>query len=193
MRSVSLVEGTTRRLTFALLADTIAVQSLSDPSLVGYTDDITIAAAAKANADSVPSGTQISLLTIPAPTSTNYNGARDPTVKNPAPTAVTGRPSSSQPPSTTSSSSPPSSSSASSSRRASSSGSLSSLTPLSSADVTSPASSLAALPTSAASLAQASSSAQSSIPSSGAGSSIGMLRNSVVVLGVVLAGLLQLA
>lgn len=74
----------------SLNADTIAVQSLSDYSLIGYTDDITVAGPAKANADNVVSGTKISLLSIAGPTTTNWGAAQDFNGQTPSPTAVTG-------------------------------------------------------------------------------------------------------
>ncbi|BGP03389.1 hypothetical protein NBRC10513v2_007122 [Rhodotorula toruloides] len=79
---------------------TIVVQSLSDSSLAGYTDMINITAPNASSpsavpAAQIPSGTVASLVTIPAPTSTNVGASVAYTGKIPAPTAVTGAPSSS--------------------------------------------------------------------------------------------------
>ncbi|GAA5930997.1 uncharacterized protein JCM15063_002517 [Sporobolomyces koalae] len=75
---------------------TIVVQSLQDPNEAGYTDMITIAAQNASNSNSnIPSGTAVSLETIPAPTSTNYGASTYPSISVPAPTAITGSPSSS--------------------------------------------------------------------------------------------------
>ncbi|GAA5973517.1 hypothetical protein JCM11641_007094 [Rhodosporidiobolus odoratus] len=69
---------------------TIVVQSLSDESLAGYTDMITIAAAnSSLTVDNPPSGTDVTLLTIPAPTSTNLGASTRYSGKIPDPTAVT--------------------------------------------------------------------------------------------------------
>lgn len=68
-------------------ADTIMVQSLSDSSLVGFTDAITIAASSNNSPD--PADTSVTLLTIPAPTSTNLAGSTSFSGKIPRPTAVT--------------------------------------------------------------------------------------------------------
>ncbi|ORY86019.1 hypothetical protein BCR35DRAFT_351574 [Leucosporidium creatinivorum] len=182
---------------------TIAVQSLSDPSLIGYTDNINIIKSSGSG-----SGTAVSLLTIAAPTSTNYNGATSFTGKIPDPTAVTGGSGSSK---TQAASSAASSSQASSSSSdsASSKGSKlrspssSSSSTSDSASSTSPASSSAALSSdssssssnSAGSLAaqgSASSSAAAvatSTPSSGAGrTSVGVgaaVMMMMMVVGVV--------
>ncbi|GAA5989811.1 hypothetical protein JCM10908_002330 [Rhodotorula pacifica] len=73
---------------------TIVVMSLEDSNTVGYTDSITIANVNSSSPSNVPSsevptGTAASVLTIPAPTSTNL-GASIPYNGNlPAPTAVT--------------------------------------------------------------------------------------------------------
>ncbi|GAA5909603.1 hypothetical protein JCM5296_002367 [Sporobolomyces johnsonii] len=70
---------------------TIVVTSLSDSSLAGYTDMITIAAQNSSNSVSdIPSGTDVSLVTIPAPTSTDLGASTSWTGSIPAPTAVTG-------------------------------------------------------------------------------------------------------
>ncbi|GAA5928111.1 hypothetical protein JCM1841_006136 [Sporobolomyces salmonicolor] len=70
---------------------TIVVSSLSDASLAGYTDMITIAAQNSSNSVSdIPSGTDVSLVTIPAPTSTDVGASTSWTGTIPAPTAVTG-------------------------------------------------------------------------------------------------------
>ncbi|KAK4330509.1 Proteophosphoglycan ppg4, partial [Rhodotorula toruloides] len=74
---------------------TIVVQSLSDSSLAGYTDMINITAPNASSPSAIPSGTVASLVTIPAPTSTNVGASVAYTGKIPAPTAVTGAPSSS--------------------------------------------------------------------------------------------------
>ncbi|KAK4048558.1 hypothetical protein OIV83_004726 [Microbotryomycetes sp. JL201] len=55
---------------------TVAVTSLDDSSIAGYTDNVNIVPAAN-DASPGPSGTQISLVTIQAPTSTNYNSAHE--------------------------------------------------------------------------------------------------------------------
>ncbi|GAA5904483.1 hypothetical protein JCM8208_004205 [Rhodotorula glutinis] len=97
---------------------TIAVQSLSDGSLAGYTDAITIAPynasspSAVASAD-IPSGTSASIVAIPAPTSTNYDASTKYTGKVPSPTAGAGSPSSSSSPASSSSVAASSTSSAS--------------------------------------------------------------------------------
>ncbi|BGP35260.1 hypothetical protein JCM10296v2_007095 [Rhodotorula toruloides] len=79
---------------------TIVVQSLSDSSLAGYTDMINITAPNASSpsavpAAQIPSGTVALLVTIPAPTSTNIGASVAYTGNIPAPTAVTGAPSSS--------------------------------------------------------------------------------------------------
>lgn len=94
------VPGCARRTpTISLLilasADTIVVQSLSDPSMAGYTDMITIAPANSSSpshvpASEIPSGTVASILTIPVPTSTDFGASTWYTGSTPAPTAVTG-------------------------------------------------------------------------------------------------------
>ncbi|KPV71905.1 uncharacterized protein RHOBADRAFT_56286 [Rhodotorula graminis WP1] len=111
---------------------TIAVQSLSDGSLAGYTDAITIAPynasspSAVASAD-IPRGTSASIVAIPAPTSTNYDASTKYTGKVPSPTAAgaaTPSSSSSTPASSTSAAVPSTSSASviSTSVRASSTG-----------------------------------------------------------------------
>ncbi|POY72913.1 hypothetical protein BMF94_4074 [Rhodotorula taiwanensis] len=79
---------------------TIVVQSSDNPNLAGYTDMITIAAANSSSpsavpASEVPTGTNASLLTIPAPTSTNVGASVAYTGNLPAPTAISASPSSS--------------------------------------------------------------------------------------------------
>ncbi|SDA05370.1 BZ3501_MvSof-1269-A2-R1_Chr12-1g03354 [Microbotryum saponariae] len=66
----------------------IAVTSLRDDSLVGYTDLIRIAPANSSTADDAPDGTSVSLLNIPSPTSTNLAGATVFDGKIPSPTAI---------------------------------------------------------------------------------------------------------
>ncbi|GAA5846685.1 hypothetical protein JCM9279_003410 [Rhodotorula babjevae] len=79
---------------------TIAVQSLSDGSLAGYTDAITISPynasspSAVASSD-IPRGTSASIVAIPAPTSTNFDASTKYTGKVPSPTAGAGSPASS--------------------------------------------------------------------------------------------------
>ncbi|KAM0786066.1 hypothetical protein ACM66B_006877 [Microbotryomycetes sp. NB124-2] len=95
---------------------TVAVTSLDDSSVAGYTDNVNIVPAAN-GADPGPSGTRISLITIQAPTSTNYDGAVSETGQAPSLTAVTAVSSSTTTPASSSvpaSSSAPRSSSASS-------------------------------------------------------------------------------
>ncbi|GAA5881615.1 hypothetical protein JCM16303_005510 [Sporobolomyces ruberrimus] len=70
---------------------TIVVQSLDNPDEIGYTDMITIAG----GSNNAPSGNSVSLVTIPAPTSTNYGASQKPGISIPSPTAVTGQPTSS--------------------------------------------------------------------------------------------------
>ncbi|BGP27575.1 secreted protein [Rhodotorula toruloides] len=77
---------------------TIVVQSLSDSSLAGYTDMINITSPNASSPSAVPSaqipsGTVASLVSIPAPTSTDLGASVAYTGKIPAPTAVTGAPS----------------------------------------------------------------------------------------------------
>ncbi|BGP58092.1 hypothetical protein JCM8202_006206 [Rhodotorula sphaerocarpa] len=96
---------------------TIVVQSLSDPSMAGYTDMITIAPANSSSpshvpASEIPSGTVASILTIPAPTSTDFGASTWYTGSTPAPTAVTGATSS---PTTVANTPPPADSSGGSS------------------------------------------------------------------------------
>ncbi|GAA6011537.1 hypothetical protein JCM10207_002651 [Rhodosporidiobolus poonsookiae] len=70
---------------------TIVVQSLSDESLIGYTDMITITGPNKTTTvDDPPSGTAVSLLTIADPTATNRAASTKWTGRIPAATAVTG-------------------------------------------------------------------------------------------------------
>ncbi|GAA5932134.1 hypothetical protein JCM10213_006765 [Rhodosporidiobolus nylandii] len=70
---------------------TIVVQSLSDQSLAGYTDRITIAAEnSTLTVPNPPSGTEARLLTIAAPTATNAGASTSYDGQIPAPTAVTG-------------------------------------------------------------------------------------------------------
>ncbi|GAA6059937.1 hypothetical protein JCM10212_003077 [Sporobolomyces blumeae] len=64
---------------------TIVVQSLSNPDEIGYTDMITIAAGN--STENAPSGTSVSLVTIPAPTTTNYGASTQYTGSIPSPTA----------------------------------------------------------------------------------------------------------
>lgn len=72
-------------------ADTIVVQSLSDDSLVGYTDRITIAAAnASLTVNDPPSGTIALVEVIADPTSTDTDASTKYTGTVPKATAVTG-------------------------------------------------------------------------------------------------------
>ncbi|KAK4053643.1 hypothetical protein OIO90_003882 [Microbotryomycetes sp. JL221] len=66
---------------------TIAVTSLDNPSIIGYTDNVNIVAAPKGS--DAPSGTRISLVTIQGPTSTNFDAAVSNTGQVPSPTAQT--------------------------------------------------------------------------------------------------------
>ncbi|GJN93914.1 hypothetical protein Rhopal_006973-T1 [Rhodotorula paludigena] len=82
---------------------TIVVQSLSDESLIGYTDMITIAdynasSPSAVPAKQVPAGTSVSLLTIPGPTSVNKGASTRYTGVYPSPTAVTAQTTTSTPP-----------------------------------------------------------------------------------------------
>nr|CRX79107.1 hypothetical protein ls5930a1_00133 [Leucosporidium scottii] len=181
---------------------TIAVQSLSDPSLIGYTDNINIV-----KRSNVGTGTAVSLHTIAGPTSTNWNAAASFTGKIPEPTAVTvtsskskasssstEAPSSSQKASSstddssTKSSKSRSPSSDSSSTGAEDSSSPSSTSPASffTSDSTSP-SSFASVSAGGSLAAQASGSSEASavataVPTSGAGSTLSTGVGVVVVL-----------
>ncbi|GAA6005219.1 uncharacterized protein JCM10292_005347 [Rhodotorula paludigena] len=82
---------------------TIVVQSLSDESLIGYTDMITIAdynasSPSAVPAKQVPAGTSVSLLTIPGPTSVNKGASTRYTGVYPSPTAVTAQTTTTTPP-----------------------------------------------------------------------------------------------
>ncbi|SCV73022.1 BQ2448_6947 [Microbotryum intermedium] len=66
----------------------IAVTSLRDDSLVGYTDLIRIVAANSSTSDDAPDGTSVSLLTIPSPTSTNIAASTSFDGTIPSPTAI---------------------------------------------------------------------------------------------------------
>ncbi|GAA5870564.1 hypothetical protein JCM3774_003709 [Rhodotorula dairenensis] len=69
---------------------TIVVMSLADSNTIGYTDSITIANAnSSSSAREIPTGTVASVLTIPAPTSTDLGASTPYYGSLPKPTAVT--------------------------------------------------------------------------------------------------------
>lgn len=138
------------------LVDTIVVQSLDNPDEIGYTDMITIAG----GSNNAPSGNSVSLVTIPAPTSTNYGASQKPGISIPSPTAVTGQPTSSSAASRSSALSSASSMSVSS--RAGQSSSLSSSSQIASSTASTPS----------AVSAGTSPSASSTTPSSAASSNL---------------------
>ncbi|KAI5481138.1 Proteophosphoglycan ppg4 [Pseudohyphozyma bogoriensis] len=70
---------------------TIVVTSLTDTTVIGYTDNINITAPnTTLGAATAPAGTAVSLLAIAAPTSTAAAGATSYTGTTPVPTAITG-------------------------------------------------------------------------------------------------------
>lgn len=145
-------------------SDTIAVISKQDSSLIGYTDNITIAPAK--SGVTPPAGTSAQLVTIPAPTSTNYDASVGYTGNIPSPTAVTGQTSSSTSPAASGSQG---SSSQSSGGASSASGASQSLGPSESA-------SAAGSPMATIDGSVGSSAAQSAAPSSTSPTSAGTLQ-----------------